>query len=263
MAVVYLYNDEGYYIGVGETIPHPFGLGEESVPNNATLVEVLEEKEGHMIRHYFADESEELVERWLYEKILSEEEQKIAGSLSLVDGEYVKDGVLITVEAPNILYTWNKETDAWELDAEKVAKMKLGMYSSVSEKRETVLETGYEFETGKLIKGRDKDLTRALAVYTNFRDGIAVDEAGNIIPIVWQFSNGFYEQVDTVERMKQIFFGVSKFISQTCTIDGTLKLYLNTITDPEVLLNIDIDSEWQKLHNKLNPVTVVEEEVIV
>lgn len=265
MAKVYIYNEDGYYAGVGESIPHPFNLGEDSLPNNSTYLEVPEEKEGNLIRHYDADG--ELPERWSYEKILTESEQKIAGQLSLVDGEYVEDGELITLEAPSILHTWNAETHAWDIDPEKVERMRYEHYKCLSLLREEALDKGYYFEEGKLLKGDDRALIRSQVVYTAFKDQLMGDVylVGDKLGVTWKYDNGAYEFIDSLERIKKVFSGVSSFINVISTMDGMLKLELSKMTDWEVILAFDPHAIWTQKYNEmlLKLVPPVEETVTV
>ena len=258
--IVYLYDDAGYYLGDGESIPHPFGLGEDTLPNNSTTLEVLEPKEGYNVRFIQADE--ELPARWKYEKILSVEEQKIAGEIPLDAGEYLVDGVLTTVEAPSILHTWVDETNEWILDQAKFDRMKVEFYGLVSCKREDTLEAGNYFEPEKLIKGREKDLTRSLAIYTSFRDGL-IPLTNGVASVIWQFSNGTYEVVSELSRITAIYTAISSFISTTCNIDGQVKMKLHTITDFNELINFDVDTEWQTIELAMQGIAEPVEEPVV
>ena len=267
MAKVYLFNDDGYFVGVGESIPHPFNIGEESIPNNSTYLEVPEEKEGNLIRHYA--EAGDLPERWSYEKVLTEAEQKIAGEISLVDGEYVENGELITVEATSILHTWNSEKHEWIVDPEKVQRMKTAHYVELSNIRELTLETGYYFEEGKLIKGRDRDLVRTNAVYTMFKDNLLseVHNIGGDIGVNWTFSNNIEEMVTSLDRMKKIFIAVSAFVSSICNLDGALKKEVYYLTKWEDVLTYSPKITWNTKYNEiltlLVPPVVTEEEPTV
>ena len=246
MAKVYLFNDDGYFVGVGESIPHPFNLGEDSLPNNSTYLEVPEEKEGNLIRHYMA--AGELPERWSYEKVLTEAEQKISGELSLVDGEYVENGELVTVEAPSILHTWNTETHTWDADPIKIERMKGELYNMTSCKRNDVLEKGWEFETGKIVKGRDKDLTRSHTLYTMVKDGLIDLTKTNVR---WQYSNPgeeVNEKIETLERATAIFKAISAFILIVTGVDSALKTNILSLTTPEELLAFSIDETWEVVY---------------
>ena len=244
MAKVYIFNDEGYYVGIGESIPHPFNLGDDSLPNNSTYLEVLEEKEGFMIKH--VNENEELPERWIYEKVLTIEEQKISGEISLENGEYVEDGILITVEPTSVLHIWNTETHTWDVSEERVANLKETLLEKIEEKREVMLFTGHEFEEGKLVRGRDKDLLRSKVIYDNFKDDLMLNPDGSIIPVMWKYSNNTFEKIDTLERITVVYGAISKYVLAMCTIGGQVELTCRGLTDWEELLAFDVEAEWNK-----------------
>ena len=114
---VYNYNSEGYLIG--ESILDDSDkcqiTGDWLIPAQATNKETLEAKEGFEVK--FIDNE------WQYIKLLTDEEKKIAGTLPLEEGEKIVDGVLIKIESPSDLHSWNGSE--WYLDEEKVRISKL------------------------------------------------------------------------------------------------------------------------------------------
>ncbi len=60
---------------------------------------------------------------WQYIKLLTDEEKKIQGLIPLEDGEKIVEGILIKVESPSDLHSWNGSE--WYLDEEKVRISKL------------------------------------------------------------------------------------------------------------------------------------------
>ena len=50
--------------------------------------------------------------------MLTDEEKKIQGLLSLEEGEKIIDGVLVIVEKPSTYYVWNYITFEWEYNSE-------------------------------------------------------------------------------------------------------------------------------------------------
>ena len=232
---VYLFDEEYKYIGIGESIPHPFGMGEDTIPYNATYAIPPEAKEGYDI--VFIPATDTTQERWKYERILSEAEKKVNGETELTDGEYVEDGELVIVEQPSVLHVWNKETNTWDISTERVESYRMEIYGIISNQRDIALATGTFFEEGKLIKGREKDLVHAQAYYLGFKDGITSS-------VRWFYSNGATEVVDTLARMTAIYVAIGEFINETYNKEGYLKLKVSQITDPEILLAFDINTEW-------------------
>ena len=113
---VYNYDSNGYIIGVSELDNSDKCqiTGEWLIPAMATGKEPLEVKEGYEVKFNGSD--------WEYEKILTDEEKKIKGLLSLEEGEKIVDGILVTVEKPSNYYVWNYTTFEWELDEEAEAE---------------------------------------------------------------------------------------------------------------------------------------------
>ena len=109
---VYNYNPEGYLIGVSELDDSDKCqiTGDWLIPAMATDKEPLEPKEGYEVKFNGKE--------WEYEKILTDEEKKIAGTLPLEEGEKIIDGVLVIVEKPSIYYVWNYITFEWEYNSE-------------------------------------------------------------------------------------------------------------------------------------------------
>ena len=114
---VYNYNLEGYLLGVSELNDSDKCqiTGDWLIPSMATDKEPLEAKEGFEVK--FIDNE------WQYIKLLTDEEKKIQGLLSLEDGEKIVEGILIKVESPSDLHSWNGSE--WYLDEEKVSISKL------------------------------------------------------------------------------------------------------------------------------------------
>ena len=50
--------------------------------------------------------------------MLTDEEKKIQGLLSLEEGEKIIDGALVTIEKPSNYYVWNYTTFEWEYNYE-------------------------------------------------------------------------------------------------------------------------------------------------
>ena len=114
---VYNYNSEGYLIGTSE--PDETDkcqiTGAWLIPAQATEKEPLQVKEGCEVK-FIANE-------WKYIKLLTDEEKKIAGELTLEEGEKIIDNTLIKVEKPSDLHSWNGSE--WYLDEGKVRISKL------------------------------------------------------------------------------------------------------------------------------------------
>ena len=113
----YHYNLEGYLLGVSELNDSDKCqiTGEWLIPGQATDKEPLQAKEGFEVKF--------INNTWEYEKILTDEEKKISGTLELEEGEKIVEGILIKVESPSDLHSWNGSE--WYLDEEKVRISKL------------------------------------------------------------------------------------------------------------------------------------------
>ena len=113
---VYNYNSEGYLIG--ESILDDSDrcqiTGDWLIPAQATEKEPLESKEGFEVK--FIDNE------WKYIKLLTDEEKKIQGLLSLEEGEKIIDGSIFTITSPGEYHAWNYSTLEWGLDEEAEAE---------------------------------------------------------------------------------------------------------------------------------------------
>ena len=109
---VYNYDEQGYLIGASELSDSDKCqiTGDWLIPAQATDKEPLEAKEGFEVK--FIDNE------WQYIKLLTDEEKKIQGLLSLEEGEKIIDGILVIVEKPSIYYVWNYTTFEWEYNSE-------------------------------------------------------------------------------------------------------------------------------------------------
>ena len=109
---VYNYNNQGYLIGVSELDDSDKCqiTGDWLIPGMSTEKEPLEPKEGYEIKF--------VNKEWEYEKILTDEEKKIAGELALEEGEKIVNNVLIKVEKQNNYFVWNYTTFEWEYNSE-------------------------------------------------------------------------------------------------------------------------------------------------
>lgn len=114
---VYNYNNQGYLIGTSELDETDKCqlTGDWLIPAQATDKEPLTEKEGFEVKF--------TVSEWEYEKILTEEEKKIQGLLSLEEGEKIEDNQLVKIEKPKGFCSWNGSE--WYLDEEKIRISKL------------------------------------------------------------------------------------------------------------------------------------------
>jgi len=114
---VFNYNEYGYFIGVSELDDSDKCqiTGDWLIPAMATEKEPLEAKEGFEVKFLEND--------WQYIKLLTDEEKKIQGLIPLEDGEKIVEGILIKVESPSDLHSWNGSE--WYLDEEKVSISKL------------------------------------------------------------------------------------------------------------------------------------------
>ena len=114
---VFNYNLEGYLIGTSELDDSDKCqiTGDWLIPAMATEKEPLETKEGYEVKFNSKD--------WEYIKLLTEEEKKIQGLLSLEEGEKIVDGALVKVKKPSDLHSWDGLE--WFLDEEKVRISKL------------------------------------------------------------------------------------------------------------------------------------------
>ena len=113
---VYNYDEQGYLIG--ESILDDSDkcqiTGDWLIPAQATDKEPLEQREGYNVKFNGSD--------WEYEQILTDEEKKIQGLLSLEEGEKIVDGSIVVVTSPGKYYVWNYSTLEWELDEEAEAE---------------------------------------------------------------------------------------------------------------------------------------------
>ena len=109
---VYNYNSDGYFIGISDLDNSDKCqiTGDWLIPGNSTEKEPLEAKEGYEVKY--------LENEWKYIKLLTDEEKKIQGLLSLEEGEKIIDGALITIEKPSNYYVWNYTTFEWEYNSE-------------------------------------------------------------------------------------------------------------------------------------------------
>ena len=114
---VYNYDNQGYLIGVSELDDSDKCqiTGDWLIPAQATDKEPLEAKEGFEVKF--------LENEWQYIKLLTDEEKKIAEELPLDEGEKIIDGILVIVEKPSDLHSWNGSE--WYLVEEKVRISKL------------------------------------------------------------------------------------------------------------------------------------------
>ena len=114
---VFNYNSKGYLIGVSELDDSDKCqiTGDWLIPAQATDKEPLQAKEGFEIKF--------LENEWQYIKLLTDEEKKIQGLIPLEDGEKIVEEILIKVESPSDLHSWNGSE--WYLDEEKVRISKL------------------------------------------------------------------------------------------------------------------------------------------
>ena len=114
---VYNYDSKGYLTGVSELDDSDKCqiTGVWLIPAQATDKEPLTEKEGFEVKF--------IVNEWKYIKLLTNEEKKIQGLLSLEDGELIQDNKLIKLDKPSDLHSWNGSE--WYLDEEKVKISKL------------------------------------------------------------------------------------------------------------------------------------------
>ena len=110
---VYHYNLEGYLLEASELDNSDKCqiTGDWLIPAQATEKEPLAEKEGFKVKFNGID--------WEYEKILTDEEKKIKGELSLEEGEKVVDGALIKVNKPSEYYDWDFTNFIWILNTER------------------------------------------------------------------------------------------------------------------------------------------------
>ena len=109
---VFNYNLEGYLLGVSELDESDKCqiTGDWLIPAQATDKEPLAEKKGFEVKF--------LENEWQYIKLLTDEEKKIQGLLTLEDGEKIIDGILVIVEKPSTYYVWNYITFEWEYNSE-------------------------------------------------------------------------------------------------------------------------------------------------
>ena len=130
----YNYDNQGYFIGES-TLDESDKCkitGDWLIPGNSTEKEPLTEKEGYTIKF--------VNNEWEYEKILTDEEKKIQGLLSLEEGEKIIDDALVTIEKPSNYYVWNYSTLEWGLDEEAEAEALAQAESLQAEKDAEFLE---------------------------------------------------------------------------------------------------------------------------
>ena len=115
---VYNYNLEGYLIGVSELDNSDKCqiTGDWLIPAMATEKEPLVEKEGFKVKFNSTD--------WEYEKILTDEEKKVKGELSLEEGEIIQENQVIKIEKPSDFYDWDFTNSIWFLNVEREKQMK-------------------------------------------------------------------------------------------------------------------------------------------
>ena len=131
---VYNYDSNGYIIGVSELDESDKCqiTGDWLIPGNSTEKEPLTKKKGYEVKFNGKD--------WQYIKLLTDEEKKIQGLLSLEEGEKIVDGILVTVEKPSNYYVWNYTTFEWGLDEEAEAEALAQAESLQAEKDAEFLE---------------------------------------------------------------------------------------------------------------------------
>ena len=114
---VYNYDNEGYLIGISELDESDKCqiTGNWLIPAMATEKEPLQAKEGFEVKF--------LENEWQYIKLLTDGEKKVLGDLPLEVGEKIIDGMLVNIESPSDLHSWNGSE--WYLDEEKVRISKL------------------------------------------------------------------------------------------------------------------------------------------
>ena len=131
---VYHYDFNGYYTHASELDDSDKCqiTGEFIIPGMATEKEPPIEKENYKIKF--------VNNEWEYEKILTDEEKKVAGILSLEEGEKIIDGSIVTITSPGEYYAWNYSTLEWELDEEAEAEALAQAESLQAEKDAEFLE---------------------------------------------------------------------------------------------------------------------------
>ena len=131
---VYNYNSEGYLTHISELDDSDKCqiTGVWLIPAQATDKEPLTEKEGFEVKF--------IVNEWKYIKLLTNEEKKIQGLLSLEEGEKIIDGSIVTITSPGEYYVWNYSTLEWGLDEEAEAEALAQAESLQAEKDAEFLE---------------------------------------------------------------------------------------------------------------------------
>ena len=131
---VFNYDNQGYLIGTSELDETDKCqiTGVFLIPAMATEKEPLEAKEGYEVKF--------LENEWKYIKLLTDEEKKIQGLLSLEEGEKIIDGSIVTITSPGEYYAWNYSTLEWELDEEAEAEALAQAESLQAEKDAEFLE---------------------------------------------------------------------------------------------------------------------------
>ena len=75
---------------------------------------------------------------WVYEKIPTTEEKKVAGILTLEEGEKIENGDVILVTSPGEFYSWNYEAFEWFYDEskkqDKISEINQKAYNEIVEK---------------------------------------------------------------------------------------------------------------------------------
>ena len=138
MMKVYNYDDDGRLIGeymLDDSDKCPI-TGGWLIPGRATDKIPLDPKEGHTVLFKSGE--------WVYEKILTEDDMKIAGRIPLAEGEILQNGALVRLERPDRVHSWDGAK--WVFDNDLFANEKRDAYNRLKMARDAACEEGFMLE---------------------------------------------------------------------------------------------------------------------
>ena len=134
---------------------------------------------------------------------------------------------VINVERPSKYHTWLNNT--WVLNEIGLNLYKEEKLTYVALSRDALLEDGVLWE-GKLIKGREKDVSGVISVVIKLQMGL---------PSTWCYSSGEREDITTIERAKALATAVNSLREgayvKCSTLEEAIKL-ANTIEELDLIV---------------------------
>lgn len=187
----------------------------------------------------------------------TQEELKLEGIIELADGEYIKDGKLITVEYDEKLgylkKAWNKTEHIWYESATE-EELQEKYYSIINTSKVEILENGYLFVDnlgGKhQQKCRDKDLALLGNCIAAHEDVATFSQETEELKTLWAFNDGDTLEMNLTE-LKKLRLQGAMFVQVVFSVEAQLKAQDSNIkftkSDFIELINFNSDIKcWGK-----------------